>query len=82
MIIIDFTTKSEIMPEYIVDVYGNKRLYDQNGELHSYNDLPAVVLTKGKGWYKHGKRHRNNDLPAIIRPNGSTEYWVDGKRIK
>jgi len=83
MITIDFTTKSEITHEYIVDEDDSKCLYDENGKLHSYNDLPALIYTNGrKYWYKHGLRHRNNGKPAIVSPDGRKQYWVDGKRIK
>jgi len=78
MIQIDFTTK----PEYVIDKWGYKRLCDENGNLHSYNDLPACVSINGaKYWYKHGLLHRNSDLPAYIGSNGIKEYWVNGKRI-
>ena len=82
MIQIDFTTKSTL-PEYVVHKYGFKCLLDENGEYHSYNDLPAVVMQNGsKGWFKHGIHHRDNDLPSYIGSTGIKEYWVDGKRIK
>ena len=56
MITIDFSVKSEVIPEYVVDKYGVKRLLDENGRLHSYNDMPAIITTQGiKHWYKHGK---------------------------
>jgi len=43
MITIDFTTKSEITHEYIVDGLGNKRTCDENGNYHSYNDNPSIM---------------------------------------
>ena len=84
MITIDFTTEiKEIIHEYVVDKYGDKYLYDQSKNLHSYDDLPAIITTIGtKVWYKHGLPHRDNDLPAYIGSTGIKEYWVDGKRIK
>ena len=81
MIKIDFTTKSEIIPEYVVDELGAKRLFDENGLKHSYNDLPAVVMQNGsKHWYKHGERHRDNDLPAIVLKDGN-KYWYKHDKV-
>ena len=84
MIKIDFTIKpKEIIPEYITDRYGTKRLYDENVKFHSYNDLPAVIYPCGsKEWWKHGKVHRDNGLPAINYSWGRKEYWINGKHIK
>ena len=83
MITIDFTTKPKpTIPEYIRS-YGYKFLIGENGELHSYNDMPAMINPGGaKFWYKHGTIHRDNDLPAVIYPSGTKEYWINGKRIK
>jgi hypothetical protein len=53
---------------------------DDEGNLHSYNDEPALIYSNGdKCWYKHGIKHRECDLPAVTRPNGSAEYYIDGK---
>ena len=85
MIEIDFAIKTkEIIPNYVVSQNKSKRLFDENGKLHSYNDLPASIWRDGtKFWYKHGKLHRDNGLPSVIRPDGgSTEYHENGKRIK
>lgn len=48
------------------------------GQLHSINDLPAIVFAKNGEmyWYKYDKRHRDNDLPAIIYADGS-KYWYE-----
>lgn len=64
--------------------------YDENGELHSFNDEPAKIKYTREGniiamvWYKHGKLHRNDDKPADLGfyPNGSlswAEWLVEGK---
>ena len=54
MIQIDFTTKNTVH-KYVVDEFGTKRLFDENGKLHSYDGLPAFVHSDGiKGWYNHG----------------------------
>ena len=84
MIKIDFTTKpKEIEHKYVVDQYGNKCLYNENKLYHSYDDLPSVIWPDAtKFWHKHGQRHRENGLPAIVNPNGSEQYWENGKRIK
>ena len=82
MIKIDFTTKSNITPEYVYDKYGNNCLLDENGKYHSCNDFPAVITRDGsKLWYKHGEKHRDKNLPAIVWYDGQKQYWVDGKII-
>jgi len=59
------------------------KTYNENGKLHSYNDLPAVTTTNGsKWWYKNGELHRDNDLPAVVFPTGTKEWWLNGKFIK
>jgi hypothetical protein len=58
-----------------------KQTRDENGELHSFNDEPAIINSGGsKQWYKHGKIHRDNDLPAIIWSNGSKAWFQHGLR--
>ena len=83
MIEIDFSIKPvPIIPEYVIDGDGNKRLYDDNDKLHSYNDLPSYIGADGtKIWHKHGKRHRDN-APAGIWLDGRKEYWINGEPIK
>jgi len=89
MIEIDFTTKpsknksKDIIPEYVVDKWGYKRLYDENGQLHSYNDLPAWIWPEGtKIWYIHGLTHRGNGLPAIIYSDGVKEWHENNVFIR
>ena len=51
-----------------------------NGELHSFNGLPALEGVSGdKLWYKYGKLHRR-DLPAIECTNGTKHWYWDDKR--
>lgn len=82
MINIDFTTKSEVIPEYTKKgdcLY----LYDENGKLHSYNDLPAVITSlNSKHWYNHGLLHRNNGKPAITTYFGLEICYENGIQIK
>jgi hypothetical protein len=60
---------------------GRIELRNNRGELHSFNDEPAVIESNGtKYWYKNGKLHRE-DLPAVICPNGIKFYYNNGKRI-
>ena len=83
MIKIDFETKEEVIPEYIVLETGVKCLYDKNHQFHSYNDLPAIIWKDGtKWWFKHGKFHRDNNLPAIVFCGGRIEYWENGTLIR
>ena len=82
MINIDFTTKQDVIHEY-KNILGWKVLLDENRNYHSYNDMPAIIVSNGsKFWYKHGKLHRDNDLPAIVRSSGTQEYYIDGKFIR
>jgi len=52
-----------------------QRTYDDDGELHSFNDQPAIRATYDDGseactWYSHGLVHRDNcDLPAVDYPD-------------
>lgn len=57
--------------EYKLDEYGNM-FTELNGELHSYDDKPAIIYSGGDCfWYKEGKIHRDNGLPAVIYQYGS-----------
>jgi len=79
MIKIDFTTKPEFKPEYIIDQNGTQHLYDQNGKYHSYNDMPAVVNESGyRIWFKHGEIYRDNGLPICISLTGE-KFWLNKK---
>ena len=53
---------------------------NENGELHSYDDLPANVYWGNFEWYKNGLLHRDGDLPAYISARGDLEYYQNGKR--
>ncbi len=45
-----------------------------NGELHSFDDKPAVEYKNGtKMWFYKGKRHRNNG--ASVEYKNGTKYW-------
>jgi hypothetical protein len=49
--------------------------FKYNGELHSFNDQPAMIYNYGmKVWYQHGTLHRDNDQPAVIQSDGS-QFW-------
>ena len=51
------------------------------GNLHSVNDLPAIICTNGdKHWYYNGKKHRENDLPADVCANGDKHWYYNNKR--
>lgn len=54
--------------------------YLQNGQQHSWDDLPAIKDVDGsKHWYKNGQRHRLS-APAIVQIDGYKEWWKDGRR--
>ena len=55
-----------------IDSRGNKFWFDELGNYHRENDLPAVEYTDGtKFWYQNGLRHRKDGLPAL------EYYWGD-----
>ena len=61
------------------DEFGNKRWYNDKGELHRENDLPAVEWTDGsKAWCLNGKLHRENG-PAVEYANGTKAWWLNDK---
>ena len=66
------------MPKPIIDSEGNKRWYNEQGELHR-EDGPAVEYLNGtKEWYLNGRLHRL-DGPAIEYADGYKEWWLNGK---
>ena len=59
----------------VIDKDGTEKWYNEDGELHRDDDLPAVIKTYGtQEWYRNGKLHRDNDLPAIIKADGDQEW--------
>ena len=53
-----------------------------NEQAHSFNDEPAIIITKGKykgdkHWYKNGQIHRENGA-AIIFNDGRKFYYLHG----
>ena len=57
-----------------------KETRNKKGQLHSYNDEPAIIDSDGtKYWYKNGKIHRDNDLPAAINNDGYMAWYINGK---
>lgn len=66
-------------PRYMFDLEP-KYIRNNIGQMHSFNDEPAVILLhqhtniiSAKIWYKEGKIHRGDDKSAII------EYYLSGK---
>lgn len=48
--------------------------FNEFGQIHRDNDLPAIIESDGtQHWYKNGQTHRENDLPAIM--------WFDGRNF-
>ena len=51
---------------------------DDQGQLHSFKDEPAIVWPKGtKEWWKHGVKHRENG-PACLGSNGLEKWYLNG----
>lgn len=64
---------------YTIDNMGNKYHYDSEGNLHSINDEPAVILNSGeKKWYYNGLIHREG-TPAVNIPGYENQYFHMGK---
>ena len=57
---------------------GSKWWY--KGRLHRINGPALEGVAGHRAWYRHGILHRI-DGPAIIIPNGTNQYWVDGKQL-
>lgn len=59
---------------------------NKNGQLDSWNDLPALIWPDAARlsspgatfWYKNGVLHRDGDLPARVEPTGYCEWWLEG----
>ena len=57
----------------------NKVTSNENYQLHSFNDEPAVIYEDGiKYWYKNGIIHRETGA-AVIYEDGTKQYWLNGK---
>jgi len=63
----------------VVDVYGLRRYYNSDNQLHR-DGGPAVEYVVGHvEWYQNGQLHRI-DGPAIISERGD-KYWYQNNRI-
>ena len=62
------------------DEDGTKRWYNDKGELHRENDLPAIEYADGsKFWYLNGKLTEKM-IPAIEHADGTKFWYLNGKR--
>lgn len=49
------------------------------GNLHSFNDNPAMISSRYDVYYSNGKVHRDNGKPAKInKKNGMVSYYKNG----
>jgi len=65
---------------YTVDKIGNKYHYDDEGNLHSMFDEPAVILESGEQkWYYKGLLHRE-EKPAVQIPGYENQYYEMGQK--
>ena len=48
------------------------------------NQPPTYTHKNGTKYWNNekGELHRDNDLPAVILPNGTQEWWQNGKLYK
>ena len=66
----------------VVDKYGNKFWYNQQGQQHREGDKPAVERADGTNvWFVNGQCHREGGLPAIEYENGSKAWYVNGHHV-
>ena len=57
-------------------------IYIRDGQKHRENG-PAETMRGGyEAWFFKGKKHRKGGLPAVTHPDGSKEYWEEGKFIR
>jgi len=64
-----------------IGTFDGSRYWYKNGEIHRYNDLPAIIYHNGRQeWWRNGFKHRDNDLPALIHSNGTQEWYQHGYR--
>lgn len=55
--------------------------FDDNNEIHSIDNEPAIVSKLGsKMWFDHGKLHRLNG-PSCVFANGNKEFWIAGQQV-
>ena len=64
----------------IIDEHGNKRWYNEQGQLHR-TDGPALIYPHGtQYWYINGKPHRT-DGPAVIGSDGDQYWYIHGNQL-
>ena len=76
----------ENLPEEYEISYEPNGLYPHyncrlDGNLDSWNDLPACVSDNGyKAWYQDGRRHRAAIKPAVIWQSLKVDFWLTDKQ--
>ena len=64
-----------------IDEYGTKRWFNEEGQLHSDGDKPAIERVNGdKLWFQNGRLHRGGDKPAVELADGYKAWYRNGKR--
>ena len=59
--------------------HGTIRCTYKNGQLHSFNDLPAYCIDGREIWFDCGIMHRDGDQPALVDRKGLKKYVIHGK---
>lgn len=83
-------TRDNDLPTVIITGVNNEghhysEFWHKDNNIHRDNGLPAIIQYLNnkiiaERWHKHGKAHRA-DGPAVINPDGTIEYWIDGRRM-
>ena len=77
--------------DFSVNKYINKgtnvqfELYNEKRQLHSFNDMPAIINEKGVHWYWNGKNSRNYhytyELPCNIDEFGNVTFQKNNEHF-
>lgn len=71
------------MSKTVVTPHGTLIWYNEFGQIHRGNDLPAVIDANGdQEWFVNDRKHRENNLPAAVCTDGRKFWYKDGIRIK
>lgn len=62
---------------------GNRIWINVETGLMEHPSGPAIVANDGtRIWMRGGVPHRDSGKPAVVRLDGTTEFWVNGERVR